>query len=269
MSPIDPFTGEEIPPGVPTVTCPHGHVNRLDSWKEGNRCHFPNCSYVGDPAPLMNASQNVPTSSGQSVPPSVHRRRHQPPTSSPDNPRRWGWIFFATIFTVILGVTLFNANINTRPPATPTLGIISATLEDPTTFPLTPHQKSPTPSRTTKPSRTPRPTYTPRPTSTSSSPNVANLPTSCPGAPPIRVRIDDLARVTYTDGRPLRLRSAPRISSANIIARLPEGEKIKIRYGPVCANSYAFWQVKVKSTGVIGWVAEGNNQNYFIETVRR
>lgn len=91
----------------------------------------------------------------------------------------------------------------------------------------------------------------------------------CSGGPVTRVQINDLARVTYTDGTPLRLRKEPKIVFNNIIAKLSEGTQIKIFDGPVCVGSYAFWYVKVKSTGVKGWVAEGDKKNYYIETIHR
>lgn len=47
----DPFTGNMIPPGATIVRCPHGHVHLADSWQAaGNRCCYPGCTYVGDPA---------------------------------------------------------------------------------------------------------------------------------------------------------------------------------------------------------------------------
>ncbi len=47
--------------------------------------------------------------------------------------------------------------------------------------------------------------------------------------------------------------------------------QLKIWDGPVCAAStdpqvsYWFWKVEVQPNGEIGWVAEGNSLNYFIE----
>jgi len=95
------------------------------------------------------------------------------------------------------------------------------------------------------------------------------VPRDCPGAPPIRVKINDLARVTYTTGEILRLRSSPEIKNSNIKARLSEGTQIKIFDGPVCSNGFAFWWVRVKSTNTFGWVAEGDSSDYYIEMINR
>jgi hypothetical protein len=95
---------------------------------------------------------------------------------------------------------------------------------------------------------------------------------SCRGAPPPRIHIDDLTRVTYTDGRSLRIRSSPEVLSNNIITQAPEGTvNIKIIGGPVCSElpgssrSYIFWQVRLKDHNIEGWTAEGDAENYYLE----
>ncbi len=83
----------------------------------------------------------------------------------------------------------------------------------------------------------------------------------CPGAPPSRVRVGDHARVTYTDGRPLRIRDAP---GGAYITQIPEGAEFDIVGGPRCNAGYTWWQIRTV-TGTIGWVAEGEFGNYYIE----
>jgi len=70
MAHTDPFTGSLIPNGVPVVRCPNGHINRADSWAEGNRCHHPGCNYIGDPTPF-NVTQPQNTVIPQSSIPST------------------------------------------------------------------------------------------------------------------------------------------------------------------------------------------------------
>jgi hypothetical protein len=125
------------------------------------------------------------------------------------------------------------------------------------------------PTQTVPPTKTSPPTRTPTPTKTFTI--TPTQPFSCPQAPPSGIEIDDSARVTFTDGRPLRVRSSPEVREDNIIARLPEGTLIKIFEGPICAENpemesdFIFWYIKVKASGLRGWVAEGELKMYYIE----
>ncbi|MBZ0302803.1 MAG: SH3 domain-containing protein [Anaerolineae bacterium] len=71
------------------------------------------------------------------------------------------------------------------------------------------------------------------------------------------------ARVNFTDGTPLRLREAPLVYSSEIL-QMPEGTEFDILSGPVCANGYRWWQVKLDDS-TAGWAAEANSKGYFIE----
>ena len=110
-------------------------------------------------------------------------------------------------------------------------------------------------------------TITPRPIKQTLTPAGFN----CFKAPEPRVDIDDSIRVTYTDGTPLRLRSAPEVSNNNIIELIPEGGRMKVLDGPVCEprpgrnDAFIYWKVRVTSSGLQGWVAEGDLYNYYIE----
>ena len=113
-------------------------------------------------------------------------------------------------------------------------------------------------------------TRTPRtPTSTQISTS-----TTCPGAPPPRIQINDLVKVVTTDRDRLVLRSSPEINSRTELQRLNTGTQLKIFDGPVCVLDpetsiyYWFWEVKLKSTGALGWVAEGDRSLYFLEFIR-
>jgi len=57
--PTDPFTGSEILPGEQVVRCPHGHINRADSWQyAGNRCSYPGCDFEGDPVSVSSSHRS-------------------------------------------------------------------------------------------------------------------------------------------------------------------------------------------------------------------
>lgn len=141
----------------------------------------------------------------------------------------------------------------------------------PTAVPL----PSATPTWTLLPpaSPTPAPTDTPVPTDAPTAlPGTATAEAFvCPGAPAPRVALGDKARVTFTNGLPLRVRDTPVVNNSNVTAQIAEGTAFTITDGPRCApipntsDSFVYWKIKVDSTGLTGWVAEGDNSTYFIE----
>jgi len=96
---------------------------------------------------------------------------------------------------------------------------------------------------------------------------------SCPGAPEPRVSVGEDAQVTFTDGVPLRIRQTPAVENDNIIAQISEGTAFVITGGPVCGQipnadeAYIFWEIEIEATGLTGWVAEGDESAYYIETI--
>ncbi len=79
----------------------------------------------------------------------------------------------------------------------------------------------------------------------------------------------DRARVTYRDGIPKRLRSFPD-ANAPILYDLVLNVPLEIIGGPICADSYNWWQVRVlASEPVIGWMAEGGPAQYWLAPVVR
>ncbi len=94
------------------------------------------------------------------------------------------------------------------------------------------------PTRTSRP--TPRPTFTPLPTPT---PEITPVPVLQPEA---------WAVVSNTQGAPLRARAAPG-TGAEIQARIPEGQVVRILEGPQNADNFDWWRVEAESGS--GWVA--------------
>lgn len=94
-----------------------------------------------------------------------------------------------------------------------------------------------------------------------------NPPTREPGSIcdfPLYLDIGDRVRVIYNDGIPKRLRSAPS-TSAPILYDLIQEVPMIIIGGPVCADTYNWWQVRIlASTEVTGWLAEGGPAQYWI-----
>jgi len=93
----------------------------------------------------------------------------------------------------------------------------------------------------------------------------------CPGAPAFQVAIGQEVTVVVDDTGTLKLRESPEISPDTELLDLSRSTQLKILEGPVCAASadpevsYWFWKVEVLPGGEIGWVAEGDSLNYFIE----
>jgi TolB protein len=70
------------------------------------------------------------------------------------------------------------------------------------------------------------------------------------------------ATVTITElGADLNLRSSPSLSGP-VLAKITEGANILILAGPVEADSYLWWRVRLESGGVEGWVAD--NPGWFM-----
>lgn len=86
---------------------------------------------------------------------------------------------------------------------------------------------------------------------------------------PLNFIAGDRARVTYRDHIPKRLRSFPDLN-APILYDLVLNVPVEIIGGPVCADTYNWWQVKVlASEPVIGWIAEGGPAQYWLAPVIR
>jgi hypothetical protein len=88
-------------------------------------------------------------------------------------------------------------------------------------------------------------------------------PTSCPGAPSQQLRVGDRAEVCTKYDR-LIIRSDPGLGNSEI-TRLEPGEYVTVIDGPVCADNWSWWKIRMK-TGAVGWVAEGGDSvdPYFI-----
>jgi hypothetical protein len=94
-----------------------------------------------------------------------------------------------------------------------------------------------------------------------------NLPAPTPWCPrALRLGVGSRAAVTYTDGVPRRLRSAPS-SSAPVVQELIAGVPFDILTGAVCAEGYNWWYVQIVGTSLTGWIAEGRPGNYWFEII--
>ena len=87
---------------------------------------------------------------------------------------------------------------------------------------------------------------------------------NCAGAPEIQLAIGIPSRVSFSDGTPLRVRQEP---NGTVITELAEGTEFAIIEGPVCLSNYNWWKMSMPIQGgtLMGWVAEGNMDTYFVE----
>ena len=89
---------------------------------------------------------------------------------------------------------------------------------------------------------------------------------SCPGAMAVRLQPGMRARVTFTDGTPLRVRRDPG-KSGDILAMIPEGTQFTILEGPQCADQGSWWRILTEDGNLTGWVLEGEGGVYFVEPI--
>jgi hypothetical protein len=85
---------------------------------------------------------------------------------------------------------------------------------------------------------------------------------ACPGAPEIKLALNDWARVSVDPPLPSRIRSIPG-SNGEVVGEVQPGENLLIVDGPQCANGYAWWHVR-SLDGLEGWAAEGDTAAYWL-----
>jgi hypothetical protein len=106
---------------------------------------------------------------------------------------------------------------------------------------------------------TPAVVATPRTIATAAVARTPLFPTITPSPPPrpLILRIDGAALIANTEGRPLRGRQEPSLTSPPRVG-FKEGERVRIREGPVEADGYTWWRVEGPSGA--GWSAERSKE---------
>jgi hypothetical protein len=112
---------------------------------------------------------------------------------------------------------------------------------------------TPLPTKTLIPTKKALPTRTLMPTRTMASTIVVS---SCPGAPPQRLLLNEDAKVC-TKSEKVALRSGP-TKSNSILVRVKAGTVVWVLDGPKCANDWSWWKVEL-SDGTAGWMSEGGD----------
>lgn len=107
------------------------------------------------------------------------------------------------------------------------------------------------------------PTITPTPSKTPGAYPSRTPPVMCPNAPVSRLVVMERGRVTETeDGETLNMRTSPGTNN-RIIVQMEQLETFFVLDGPVCTSQYTWYKVEYK--GDVGWVAEGDADQYYAE----
>lgn len=89
-----------------------------------------------------------------------------------------------------------------------------------------------------------------------------SAPVDCPPfAMPPRLTVGGQARVTFTDGSNLNVRTEP---AGSLLTQIAEGSVVNVIDGPVCADGYLYWNIQV-ADDLSGWSAEGGSGVYWLE----
>ena len=84
-----------------------------------------------------------------------------------------------------------------------------------------------------------------------------------------RLKAGSYAKVSEAQSSPNRVREAPDIS-ANIIHQIYPGGIVRLVEGPICANGLVFWKVEnALIPNGVGWTAEGDGTDYYLEPIQQ
>lgn len=86
---------------------------------------------------------------------------------------------------------------------------------------------------------------------------------ACLAYRPSRILVGDTAYVSLAP-IPNQVRSEPSLETGTIIGQALPGEMLEILDGPGCADHIVWWQVRVVSTGLVGWTGEGDRDGWWL-----
>jgi hypothetical protein len=86
---------------------------------------------------------------------------------------------------------------------------------------------------------------------------------TCPGAPPTRLHKNDYAYASTASTTSSNIRASAG-TSASIVGQLKPGKAVQIIDGPQCADGYVWWKVRLVSSALTGWTAEGTSSDYWL-----
>jgi len=89
-----------------------------------------------------------------------------------------------------------------------------------------------------------------------------------PNCPLSRLDVGDWTWVDYTPPLCNRIREQPDVDKGAILDCVDPGTSLKVIDGPVCHNGWIWWKVRVRNTGLVGWTAEGDGKEFWLEAGR-
>jgi uncharacterized protein YraI len=95
-------------------------------------------------------------------------------------------------------------------------------------------------------------------------PETDSIPGAC--VVPLSLQAGSRVAIDYRDGVPRTLRAAPTSTSAAIASLINE-IALEVIEGPVCAETYNWWFVRVVGSSVTGWIAEGRPGTYWLRVL--
>ena len=114
---------------------------------------------------------------------------------------------------------------------------------------------------------TPQNNETPQQGTTQTNEPTATTWEACENASlPSRLHIGATAQVALDPPLPNRVRQDPNTSAA-INGYVDPGESVTIIDGPACDQDWVWWKVEAQSGSLIGWTAEGDQENYWLVPV--
>jgi serine/threonine protein kinase len=125
-----------------------------------------------------------------------------------------------------------------------------------------------TATRWTKtPTTTSTATFTPTTVPPTHSPTPVRI-RNCPDAPPSRLYAGLEGFVLPDDSRLVNVRRSPGTGAEDEIRdQMRIGETFTVIEGPECADGFAWYLVNYGGGGLEGWIAEGDDQNYFVAPI--
>jgi len=82
--------------------------------------------------------------------------------------------------------------------------------------------------------------------------------------PESRLHVGDETQVSLEPPICTRLRSEPSVSTGKILDCVDPGKKVMIRGGPKCNDNWIWWKVETED-GDVGWMAEGDGNEYWLD----
>ncbi len=95
-------------------------------------------------------------------------------------------------------------------------------------------------------------------------PTPTPAPRFCPNSPPPRLTVGEYAYVAFSPPLPNRVRNIP-AKQGKVLDRAKPGESMKVLFGPVCRDGWTWWKVRLNRSGIVGWTAEGNGDEYWLK----